>query len=166
MRWSILEVISFIRRVGSLFLLEYSSEIYSVFAALPRQPHELAPSHQDMPAALVKVIPPHFGHVIGDIFTLVLTVTPYISHDSIKVSLRQGRYAMSKKGTQVSVQLRQVRKQGGSLVITLPVDFIHRHNIEEGDRLPAITGSILKIVPITEEKDQLEALTIEETKKE
>lgn len=57
---------------------------------------------------------------------------------------------MKRKGSQITVGMRHVWRQGGSLVISLPTEFTRAHNIQEGDAVPVISNHILKIVPMPE----------------
>lgn len=47
---------------------------------------------------------------------------------------------------------RKVFRVGGSLVISLPPEFIEAHNIIEGEDLPYAANHIMKIIPMPEEK--------------
>ena len=48
------------------------------------------------------------------------------------------------------VKLRRVLKSGKSFYISIPPEFIRRHNIKKGDKLPVLAGQILKVVPMSE----------------
>lgn len=49
---------------------------------------------------------------------------------------------------------RRVVRMGGSLVISLPVEFCRRHHIKAGDDLPFAAGHIMKIIPMAEDKEE------------
>jgi len=48
------------------------------------------------------------------------------------------------------VKLRRVLKSGNSYYISIPPEFIHRHGIKKGDRLPVLANHIMKVVPMSE----------------
>lgn len=48
------------------------------------------------------------------------------------------------------VKLRSVLKSGSSYYISIPPEFMKRHGIKKGDRLPVLVGNILKVVPMNE----------------
>ena len=45
---------------------------------------------------------------------------------------------------------RRVLKNGKSLYICLPKDFVKKHDIQPGEPLPIVANSILKIIPTKE----------------
>ncbi|MCL0059594.1 hypothetical protein M1O57_05065 [Dehalococcoidia bacterium] len=61
---------------------------------------------------------------------------------------------MRRKQTQIRAGMRRVWRQGGSLVVSLPVEFTRAHDIQEGDAVPVISNHILKIVPMPEAPDE------------
>lgn len=50
----------------------------------------------------------------------------------------------------VTARTRKVIRLGGSLVITLPSEFVEAHNIKEGDDLPVAANHIMKVIPMPE----------------
>ena len=70
---------------------------------------------------------------------------------------------VAKRVSTVSVSKRTVHKIGGSLMISLPPEFIEAHGIKAGDELPVIANHLLKVVPMAEHGDDE---IIEESKKE
>lgn len=48
------------------------------------------------------------------------------------------------------VKLRKVIKIHNSYYISIPPDFIKRHNIRVGERLPVLAASIMKVIPMKE----------------
>ena len=59
--------------------------------------------------------------------------------------------ARKKKRARVTAGTTKVIRLGGSLVITLPNEFVKAHNIEKGDDLPWAADHIMKIIPMPEE---------------
>lgn len=53
--------------------------------------------------------------------------------------------------------LRKVLVQGGSYLLTLPIDFVRRHGIKGGDLLPVVGGTHLTILPPQEQFNGPEA---------
>lgn len=51
------------------------------------------------------------------------------------------------------VEKRKVWRQGGSLVIALPVEFTRAHGIRDGDEVPIVADHILKLVPMPEGRE-------------
>jgi hypothetical protein len=49
------------------------------------------------------------------------------------------------------MKLRSVVKCGPSYYISLPKEFVDRHKIEKGEKLPVLGDQILKIIPLKEE---------------
>lgn len=45
---------------------------------------------------------------------------------------------------------RKVMKMGGSLVVTLPAQFVHAHDIKAGDDLSFVAGYIMQLIPMPE----------------
>ena len=54
------------------------------------------------------------------------------------------------KGHKVKAGTRKVIRVGGSLVITLPSEFVKAHNIKVGDDLPVASDHIMKVIPMPE----------------
>jgi len=55
----------------------------------------------------------------------------------------------------VIAETRRVWRQGGSLAITLPADFVHVHGICDGDDLAIVANHILKVIPMAGGKEEL-----------
>jgi bifunctional DNA-binding transcriptional regulator/antitoxin component of YhaV-PrlF toxin-antitoxin module len=49
------------------------------------------------------------------------------------------------------VKLRAVLKVGSSYYISIPPEFMKRHEIKKGDKLPVLAGQIMKVIPMNEE---------------
>jgi len=62
---------------------------------------------------------------------------------------RSKRTVVSKNGG-VIVALRKAIRFGDSLCITLPREWIDKHGIKEGDDLPVVANTILRVVPVKE----------------
>ena len=56
---------------------------------------------------------------------------------------------MSKKQGLIA-KVAKVHKIGGSLMITLPIEFVRAHNISEGDEVGLLANHILKLDPMKE----------------
>jgi len=52
------------------------------------------------------------------------------------------------KDTGLLTGQRKLVKIGNSLYISLPREFIERHNLSEGDKLPIIVDDELRVVPV------------------
>jgi len=50
--------------------------------------------------------------------------------------------------------MRSVLSQGGSLLMTIPQEFIKRHGIKAGDLLPVVGGANLTILPPQDMDDE------------
>lgn len=57
---------------------------------------------------------------------------------------------MKKKKEGPIVKLRRAVSQNGTIYVALPKEFVKKHNIEPGEKLPVIADHILKIVPMKE----------------
>jgi len=57
---------------------------------------------------------------------------------------------MKKKSEGPIVKLRKAVEQHGTLYISLPREFVDKHGIKPGEKLPVIANHILKIVPMKE----------------
>ena len=51
----------------------------------------------------------------------------------------------------IVVKLRRVIKSGASYYISMPQEFVRKHGIKKGERLPVLANHILKVVPMKEE---------------
>jgi len=45
------------------------------------------------------------------------------------------------------MKLRSVVKCGPSYYISIPKEFINRHGIEKGEKLPVLSGRTLRVIP-------------------
>lgn len=63
---------------------------------------------------------------------------------------RRSKRTLIGKRNDVVVALRKTIKLGDSLCITLPREWVEKHGIKEGEELPIICNTVLKIVPIKE----------------
>lgn len=61
---------------------------------------------------------------------------------------RKSRMGVVSRDGNVVVTIRKVCRFGNSVYIALPREWLKRHGIREGDELPIVADSILKIVPI------------------
>ncbi|RLI77797.1 hypothetical protein DRP04_10860 [Archaeoglobales archaeon] len=59
------------------------------------------------------------------------------------------RSVVTKKGELV-VMVRKACRFGNNLYVALPKEWLEKHGIKEGDELPVIADSIIKIVPMKE----------------
>jgi hypothetical protein len=59
---------------------------------------------------------------------------------------------------EVVVKLRSVIKSRSSYYISIPQEFIRKHGIQKGEKLPVLANHILKIVPM-KETQQIEFTT-------
>ena len=50
----------------------------------------------------------------------------------------------------IIMKLRSVIKCGPSYYISIPKEFIDRHKIEKGEKLPVLGDQILKVIPMKE----------------
>jgi hypothetical protein len=48
------------------------------------------------------------------------------------------------------VKVRTVLKVGSSYYISIPPEFMKRHDIKKGDKLPVVAGQIMKVIPMGE----------------
>ena len=57
---------------------------------------------------------------------------------------------MGKNSQDPIIKLRRVVKCGSSFYISMPKEFVKKHGIERGEKLPVLANHILKVVPMKE----------------
>lgn len=50
----------------------------------------------------------------------------------------------------IVVKKRTLRQQGGSLVFSIPREWVDKHGLKEGDEVGLVGNSILKVIPVKE----------------
>ena len=58
---------------------------------------------------------------------------------------------MSNKNQDPIVKLRRVVKCGSSFYIAIPQEFIKKHGIQKGEKIPVFANHIMKVVPMKEQ---------------
>jgi len=65
------------------------------------------------------------------------------------IETKRRRKMMLTKGG-VVVTLRKLKKEGSTYYVSIPKEFVEKHDLKEGDILPVLADSIVKIVPVKE----------------
>ena len=55
------------------------------------------------------------------------------------------------KDTHILAETRLLVKQGGAVYLSMPQEWLRRHNLKPGDRVPVVADGVLKVVPVSEE---------------
>jgi len=61
---------------------------------------------------------------------------------------RRRKKMITKEG--VIVALRKLKKEGSTYYVSIPKEFVEKYGLKEGDILPVLADSIVKIVPVKE----------------
>ncbi|MBW2672036.1 MAG: AbrB/MazE/SpoVT family DNA-binding domain-containing protein [Deltaproteobacteria bacterium] len=81
----------------------------------------------------------------------------YISYDWFLL-------AMLKKKKVLGKDVRTIMRVGGSLVISIPQEYIEAHGLEKGDKMTIFYDDILHVEPVTKEEILEKIRRIEEGK--
>ena len=65
------------------------------------------------------------------------------------IETKRRRKMMLTKGG-VVVTLRKLKKEGSTYYVSIPKEFVEKHDLKEGDILPVLADNIVKIVPVKE----------------